>query len=311
MAGVSKEQIEQAKQMDLLTYLQMVSPQELVRVGQTTYCTKTHDSLRISENGLWNWCSQGIGGKDALKYLIHVKGCGFVEAVQKIRQIQQGGIVLPKQETGTVLPKERILNLPQKDANAAAMKAYLTKRGIHSQVIEYCIEHGFLYQTTQKGYRSCVFVGQDESGKPRYACIRNCGGNFRGDAMGSDKRYGCYIPATLEKAKVVEVYESPIDAMSGASLRMLAGRSNWRSVHYLSLGGLSYPALEHFLQNHSEIQTVRLCLDRDEPGRAFAQKLQDRYAKEARSVEIRLPKNGKDYNDVLLHYCAAQKQQFR
>lgn len=311
MAGVSREQIERAKQMDLLTYLQMVSPQELVRVGQTTYCTKTHDSLRISENGLWNWCSQGIGGKDALKYLIHVEGCGFVEAVQKIQQIQSGCIVAPRRENQKVEPQQRVLKLPQKDLDMTAIRRYLTNRGIHPQVMEHCINNGSLYQTTQKGYRSCVFVGRDEKEKPRYACIRNCEGNFRGDAMGSDKRYGFGISTDFKKAGVVEVYESPIDAMSGASLRILAGRSNWRTVHYLSLGGLSYPALEHFLHTHPEIHTVRLCLDRDDPGRAFAQKLQERYTTAERAVAIYLPKNGKDYNDVLVHYCAAKKQQVR
>ena len=311
MAGVSKEQIAQAKQMDLLTYLQATCPQELVRVGQATYCTKTHDSLRISENGLWNWCSQGIGGKDALKYLIHVERCGFVEAVQKIRQIQQGCTVPPRKEIPLMKPQPRVLQLPQRDFDVAAVQRYLTSRRIHPHIMEHCINNGTLYQTTQKGYPSCVFVGYDEQAKPRYACIRNCEGSFRGDAMGSDKRYGFGIFTDFEQVGVVEVYEAPIDAMSGASLRILAGRSNWQGVHYLSLGGLNYLALEHFLQHHPEIHTVRLCLDRDEPGRCFAQKLQERYATEKRSVAICLPQGGKDYNDVLMRYCAARKQPVR
>ena len=48
----SKEVIKKAKEMDLLTYLQNYEPDELVHFSGDTYCTKEHDSLKIS-NGLW------------------------------------------------------------------------------------------------------------------------------------------------------------------------------------------------------------------------------------------------------------------
>ena len=44
---------------------------------------KYHDSLEIS-NGLWNWHSQGIGGRNVVDYLINVRGFGFVEAVRHL-----------------------------------------------------------------------------------------------------------------------------------------------------------------------------------------------------------------------------------
>ena len=47
------------------------------------YCTKTHDSLRIS-NGKWCWFSRGIGGYSALDYLIKVNGYSFLEAMETI-----------------------------------------------------------------------------------------------------------------------------------------------------------------------------------------------------------------------------------
>ena len=69
MGYVTPEQITQAKELDLLTYLQHFAPHQLVHVGGSTYCTREHDSLKIS-NGKWNWFSRGIGGKTALDYLI-------------------------------------------------------------------------------------------------------------------------------------------------------------------------------------------------------------------------------------------------
>ena len=64
MSYIAAEDVAKAKEMDLLTYLRNYEPQELVHVSGNTYCTREHDSLRIS-NGKWCWFSQGIGGRSA------------------------------------------------------------------------------------------------------------------------------------------------------------------------------------------------------------------------------------------------------
>ncbi len=48
MAYYTEEQIRQARSMDLLTYLQIYEPTELIHVRGNTYCTREHDSLKIS-----------------------------------------------------------------------------------------------------------------------------------------------------------------------------------------------------------------------------------------------------------------------
>ena len=58
MPFIAPELIIQAKQMDLLTYLRNYEPYELVKFSGNTYCTRTHDSLKIS-NGKWIWWSRG------------------------------------------------------------------------------------------------------------------------------------------------------------------------------------------------------------------------------------------------------------
>ena len=68
MPYIPPEVVEQARQIDLLTYLQSCEPQELVRISGNNYTTRTHDSLKIS-NGKWMWWSQRIGGYNALDYL--------------------------------------------------------------------------------------------------------------------------------------------------------------------------------------------------------------------------------------------------
>ena len=72
-AGVTEEQIAEAKRWDLLSYLQAYEPGELKKSGPREYRTRSHDSLVIS-NGKWHWCSRNMGGRTALDYLIKVRG---------------------------------------------------------------------------------------------------------------------------------------------------------------------------------------------------------------------------------------------
>ena len=95
MPFIAPELIIQAKQMDLLTYLKNYEPYELVKFSGNTYCTRTHDSLKIS-NGKWCWFSRGIGGRTALDYLIKVREIPFIEAVEMI--VGQAAIQPPAYE---------------------------------------------------------------------------------------------------------------------------------------------------------------------------------------------------------------------
>lgn len=83
MPGVSREQIEQAKEIELLSYLQAYEPDAVKKISANEYCLKNHDSFKIS-NGKWNWFSRGIGGKNALTFLIKVRGMDFVDAVRML-----------------------------------------------------------------------------------------------------------------------------------------------------------------------------------------------------------------------------------
>ena len=83
MPFIPPEIIEKARQVDLLSYLKACEPGELVKMSNGHYCTREHDSLKIS-NGKWYWFSRGFGGYNALDYLIKVKEIPFLEAVERI-----------------------------------------------------------------------------------------------------------------------------------------------------------------------------------------------------------------------------------
>lgn len=300
MGYVTPEQITQAKELDLLTYLQRYNPHELVHVSGNTYCTREHDSLKIS-NGKWNWFSRGIGGKTALDYLIKVQGFSFTQAVEALA----GQNFSPLPHVPQAKPKEREprnLLLPQASRCATHAVSYLHGRGIDYDPIDYCIQTGRLYESQK--YHNVVFVGRDLKGQPRYAALRGTVGDFKGEATGSDKRYSFCI-AENPSANSVHLFESAIDLLSYATLLKMKGR-DWRQDALLSLAGVFKQkkefviplALSQYLKDHPGTNTLYLHLDNDKVGREAAvgimEGLGDKY-----TVLDRPPPYGKDVNDLL------------
>ena len=231
MAGVTKEQIAKAKEWDLLSYLQAYEPQELKKSGPREYCTRTHDSLKIS-NGKWCWNSRGIGGRTALDYLIKVRGMDFVGAVETLCGYSAPP---PVKQTFTKPTKpQKPFKLPEASRCASAVVGYLQDRGIDPELLGVCMEAGILYESRR--YQNCVFVGRDMQGNARAASLRGTRDGFRMDVEGSDKRYSFCLPASRPDCPRLAVAESPIDALSLATLVKLSGGEP-RDSHYLSLGG--------------------------------------------------------------------------
>lgn len=123
MPYINPDIIIEARQMDLLTYLRNYEPHELVKFSGNTYTTRTHDSLKIS-NGKWMWWSRGIGGRNALDYLIKVKGLGFLEAVETI--VGHTAVQAPIYEKPQPENKNKPLLLPDKCASNKVITEYLS-----------------------------------------------------------------------------------------------------------------------------------------------------------------------------------------
>lgn len=305
---VTTDQIKLARTVDLISYMQQYEPEELIRTGPHDYKTATHSSLCISDNGLWHWYSRGIGGRGALNYLIQVKGMDFVSAVRHLCELELPAHApfQPVKKNPQHEYERKPFVQPLPDSNAETVMQYLKRRGIDVKILKYCINQGIIYQTTRSGYKNCVFVGMDSEGKPRSASVRGCQGIFRGECAGSEKQFGFCIPPKNTETDLAEVYEAPIDLLSGATLHLMKGH-DWRRNHYVSLGGLNYVALDNYLENHPEIHKLLLRLDNDEPGLQFAMKLQERYQARGYTVKSAPPRRGKDYNDYLMLQIAHLK----
>lgn len=299
MSSLSHDEIEQARKMDLLTYLRSSDPGELIRVSGDTYCLRSHDSLRIS-NGMWCWFSRGIGGKSALDYLIKVQGLPFPKAVRTL-------LKLPETEMSTAPPprlKPKQLLLPELNDNTDAAVSYLKSRGIHSVILDYCLEHRLILET--KKHHSVLFIGYDAQGIPRQASLRGTIGTYKGEATGSDKHFCFHIPAQNISEKL-HVFESAIDLLSYATLELFEAR-DWQRDHLLSLSGVyatqrrnTVPiGLDRFLKEHPEIEIVHLHLDNDDTGRRASEAITAGLASRCEVIDAP-PRMGKDVNDQLCH----------
>lgn len=235
--------------MDLLTYLRLYEPENLVKVHGNVYCTREHDSLKIS-NGKWMWWSRNIGGASALDYLIKVKGISFTEAMGILSS--EKGIIPSFFNARNTPVKVKKLLLPEKNDSSKHITKYLMSRGIDKNIIEWLTAEGLLYES--KDYHNCIFLGKDDEGKARYAAYRGCTSDrILGEASGSDKSYPFRIETASDK---LHLFEGAIDLLSFATIRQRYG-GRWNADSMLSMGGIGVPksgslpiAIGRFLREH-------------------------------------------------------------
>ena len=303
MPYIPPEIVEKAKEMDVLTYLQNYEPNELVKVGNGTYSTKTHDSIRIS-NGLWNWFSRGVGGKNAVSYLMKVKNYSFLDAIQTII----GNVSVKQPVIYREEKKEKTeFVLPLKSINSERAKRYLVKRGIDLEIINECINSGLIYESEPN--HNVVFLGTDEEKKYKYAFFRGTNDTrFMGESKGSDKAYTFRLLSNNESERV-HLFESAIDLLSYATLLKMKN-IDWKNENMISLGGVNKPSEEQevndkipiaiikFLENNSNIKQIYLHFDNDEIGEKASKALMEKLSNKYEVIDNR-PPVGKDCNDYL------------
>jgi len=311
MPGVTDAQIEAARSVDLLSYLQAHEPGSIRKSRTGEYYLAEHDSLKIS-HGKWFWFSRGFGSNNALDFLVQVRGQSFPDAVNTLADGRAAppspSILKPRPLPEKQVDKLFALPLPNRNYHRAI--AYLMGRGIDRAVIDECIQAKTLYESAKR--HDCVFVGRDKKGKARFACKRGISGDYKKDVSGSDKRYSFSVPARGD-SPVVNVFESPVDALSFATMERspMDGCFDWRKEHYLSLGGVSSRAIIQFLTDRPEINDVRLRLDNDEAGIAAMARITAELKENPAFAGIRLMSEpspiGKDWNDLIQHIKAQSK----
>lgn len=299
----TKETIEKSKKIDLLTYLQNFEPDELVRFSRNTFCTKEHDSLKIS-NGKWYWFSRGFGGYNALDYLMKVKDLSFMEAMEKL--VGTDDLIVTNNNNLKEQEKISRLILPEKNDNENKVIEYLMKRCIDLEIILDCINDDLIYETKEN--HNVVFVGKDFNNNPRYAGIRATNETrFMYDAAGSDKEFSFRI-LSEKKNEVLHIFESSIDLLSYATVLKMCNK-NYKDENLIALAGVYQPsndkektkiplAVDSFLKKNRYIKRIFLHLDNDEAGRRATEYLKNILKTNYEVIDGK-PFYGKDWNDFL------------
>ena len=273
----TQEQIDRANQVDLEQFLR--SHGEQVTKSGSEYRWKRHDSLTIKGNK-WFRHSQSKGGYP-IEFVMEFFGKSFPEAVFLL--IGEA----PANNIAAAAPSADF-RLPPRNRYAAAAMAYLRQRNIPEELVQEFCKEGMIYEDAQ--HHNIVFVGKDETGIPRYAHCKGTEGSFRMDVQGSDKAHNF---AYRSDGKSLLVFEAPIDLMSFIALYP----NDWKMRNYLSLGGVGAKALEGFLSERKDMETVYICTDSDKAGNDAVNRLLESIP-ESMTV-IRLIPCEKDWNEVL------------
>jgi len=334
---VTAEQIEKAREVDLLDYLKRSEPNNLKPSAPGEYRLIDHDSLKISK-GKFHWFSRGIGGTNAIDFLVKVRGVEFKAAVRELAGedvTHSAGKRAPpdvqKHESSSKQDYAPFFELPKANNHNNDVIKYLVGRGIDEGVINACIEKKLLYQAevyrkplycVEDGEKKplyddvdgknkhrhesvkggCIFVGYDNQQSPNFACERSMDSDFKKDVFGSNKEFGfCMLPQNSDSSRLY-VFEGAVDCLSHASIAQV-GDTNWDGYR-LSLGGVSSLALKTFLENNAQITDVYLALDNDIPGKEATERIIKEVLDSGSYNHINLfitpPPVGKDYNDTLM-----------
>ena len=223
-------------------------------------------------NGLWNWCSRGFGGKNAIDFIMKTKNMRFIDAANLL--LDQMNLKQPIVIDKTIKSKEKHIIIPEKNSASNNVFLYLKSRGIDEEIIKKCIEKNLIYE--EKYYHNAVFVGYDEQKNIRYAGCRSTNEKtFKADATGSDKTYSFRLESKI-KTDTIYIFEGAIDALSYATLFKIYGQ-NYEEKTLISLAGVYQPAsdisqskvpiaIQKYLDKHPETKKIYLCLDNDEAG---------------------------------------------
>lgn len=276
----TQEQIDRANQVNLEQFLRSQGEQ-LIKSGNE-YRWKRHDSLTIKGNK-WFRHSQNKGGYP-IEFVMEFFDKTFPEAVQMLIGEEFVSVSEAVDE-----PKKFCLP-PRCESNTRIIQYLTEERKLPQDLIERFIADGLIYEDAK--YHNAVFVGTDINGVPRYAHCRGITDKFRMDVTGSDKSFGfCY----RGKGTELYVFEAPIDMLSHIALYP----AGWEEHSYLSLGGVSPKALERFLSERKDIESVFIATDRDEAGNNAAEKLLEVIPQEISVVRF-LPE-AKDWNEDLVN----------
>lgn len=292
----SEEQVNRANSVDVVQ-LAKLRGYPIVEKGKEARVKDMGGMVIDRQRNRWYRFSENSGG-GPIQFLMEFENMTWKEAVESLLN-EEGELEFVHPINNAKDEKEkRTFKLPERNNTYKHIFAYLVKtRCIHPAIVQEFVDKKLLYENN---HNSCVFVGSDVEGKARYASMRGtytAPGRepFKGEASGSDKRYGFSRPG---KSNVLFVAEAPIDVLSYLSIHKYHNLMELvEDEHLLALGCTADNALERYLLDHPEVTDIKLGLDNDEAGNEGCIKINEKYSGQYNIKRIRMKQ--KDMNEVL------------
>lgn len=299
----TEEQISKANRISIIDLAKQYG-YDIESINGRTVKIKGMGGLVIdTEKNCWHWFSQQIKGGGPIQFVMYFQKKSWKEAVTELIHEEGNYKVVDNIPKFSKENTKRNFRLPEQNSTFKHIFAYLIKtRKIDAKVVDYFVKEKILYENTK---RSCVFVGKDKDGIARYANIRSTntvGDPFKGEAAGSDKRFGFCKSGT---SNTITVFEAPIDMLSYMTIFKLKGAYDViKNDTLLCLGGVEDIALKQYLLDHKNINVIQGALDQDEAGNNGWEKICNKYFN-YKLVRLTIPE--KDWNQYLINHNASFK----
>ena len=316
---VSTEEKERANNVNILDYLISIG-EPLKSEGNNFYRHEDHDSLVVnSRKNYFSWNSRNVSG-NAVTYLMNVYNISFQHAVKKINDD------LGDKDLSTFTVPEPTypskFNYDVKEVNSIenVFKYLVHDRKIDSDLVQAFIRADLIKEDS---YKNVVFKWK-ENGELVGANLQGTREIPEGKRLNADRPYfKKVLPTTKESTNSgfsitrgypdkLYFFEAPIDLLSYLSLN----RTKLTNCRLLSMDGLKQQTffqtikntLKELKANCRDIESITLCVDNDNAGQEFIEKLQkyELNRKDDRSISIEsdipdLPKGQKkwDWNNEL------------
>jgi hypothetical protein len=264
---LNKFQKNMAAKMGLLAYIQLTEPSELLEISGGGYRLKSRPTLLISKNGFWNWKDQGNKRKSALDYLVEVKNYSPENATVQILRLCQ-----PEPPVNINKDKGENLYLPRAAGDNSRLENWLLESGIEEEITDYCFKNKLLYQ--EKRHNNAVFIGRDGQGEAHYVLVEAIDGSGFSSERFTNSSYGFLLHSPQEVSEV-KIFESPLEALTEASLSVLLGE-DWRECDRLAVGGLPPDeAAGRYFKAHPKIESAAVYFKNSPERIGTAQKLNE------------------------------------
>ncbi|OBZ15888.1 hypothetical protein A8L34_27980 [Bacillus sp. FJAT-27264] len=317
----NKEDIRQARQTDIISYLQSVNEAAraegriepyLLKPEGKEFRVEGYGGLIVNQN-YWSVQSQKVmrgdklvtKGGNTLDFLTQFEGKSFKEAMSILT-----GKELKNKTRETVnreyRPSDKSnFKVPEKFENSRRVIAYLTKtRKISPELVISEIRKGNIFE--DRDHHNAVFIGRNPDKEPRWANKRSTltDRSWKGDAEFSDPRYPYVMRNELNRNDgYLIATESAIEALSYATLLKIHGQQPKNDL--MGIGGAHGVGIIQYLKDNPETRGVILALNNDRQGHESTKLIENELKAHGYldrrdfTLKILHPKGHEDWNDLL------------